>query len=137
MRSSLRHRSLLFLCIALLSACGGDDPTDPGGSDLSAAAGTWTLQTVNGNALPANLVEDGTPFVLHSGTLVLSANGNCTNAFTTTPQGQAQKTETLNCTFTVNGSVFSLTESNLTYSGSLTGSSLTVINEGNTLVYKR
>jgi hypothetical protein len=141
MRPSFRliKQSLLVFCVVGLSACGSDDPTDPGGDpvDYSAVAGVWTLQSANGDALPVQLVEDNTPFTLHAGALTLTANGTCQNSFTTTPQGEAQKTEVLPCTFTLSGSAFSYTESSLQYSGTLTGNSISLVNDGNTLVYTR
>ncbi len=131
------HQSLLVLCVACVSACGSDDPADPGGQDLSAITGLWTLQSVDGNALPVDLVEDGENFTLHAGTLMVSSNGTCTNSFTTTPEGETQMTETINCTFTFSGSLFSYVEEGITYSGTVSGNSLTILNDGFQLLYNR
>lgn len=133
------HQFLLVACVAGLSACSSDDdPNDPGnGDDLSAIVGTWTLQTVDGNALPVELVEDGENFILHSGRIVAASNNTCTNSFTVTPEGEPQETETVNCTFTLSGSLFSLTEEGVTYSGTLNGNTLSITNDGYLLAYTR
>lgn len=130
MRSTLRLVSYptLALAVTLLAACG-----DSTGPDTSAVAGTWTLQTANGQSLPTDLVENGTEFTLISGTLILGSDGTCTNNFVTDVAGSV----TLDCTFTLNGTAFTYTEPGDVVSGTVSGNTMTLNNDGNTLVYTR
>ena len=131
MRSSFRlvSFSLFVLGVAGLAACGSDSM----GPDHSAVAGTYTLQTANGLSLPVDLVEGGEPFTLHSGNIVLRADGTCTNTFVTTPS----RAGSLPCTFTLSGTTFSYNELGDVINGSLSGNTLTLTNDGNNLVYTR
>lgn len=72
-------RTTLVLGIALLtlSACGRGEPTAPPAAPTPASvSGSYTLQTLDGQALPFNVVEIGAyQAKLVSGTLVLNPDG--------------------------------------------------------------
>jgi hypothetical protein len=61
-------RSLLIVAAVVLSACGGSD-TAP---SLALFAGSYTLTSINGTALPAKRTDGLT---VKSGTLLVNANG--------------------------------------------------------------
>jgi hypothetical protein len=61
-------RSLLIVAAIVLSACGGSD-TEP---TFSVFAGSYTLTSINGTALPAKRTDG---FTVKSGTLLVNANG--------------------------------------------------------------
>ena len=110
-------RKLVLLAVGLvaLAAC-NNDSTSPNGS----VTGTYTLQTVNGNALPFTF-SDGA--VLVSDRLSLNGNGTYvdiatfSNGSTSTEQGL----------WSINNNLISFADQtdNISYQGSLSGSVLT------------
>jgi hypothetical protein len=79
--SSTRRASWLLLALAVLGAgCGGDDGSGP----PAPWVGTFTLQTMHGDALPATIIDlEGAPVMLNSASLVLRANGSYTRTYVT------------------------------------------------------
>ena len=115
----MRRLFLLALPIAL-TACGSDNTTT--GITLASLAGTWSLQTVNGAALPFTIsTANGMTVQLLSDTVTVAANGAFTSseAVKTTVNGQSTTT-TLPSTGTISlsGTLVSVA---FTGSGSGTG----------------
>ena len=80
-------RLLLAAAIPFLlgSSCpGSDDPAGPNGDAV--VVGNWTLQTLNGDPLPAPWSDNGETFTVTAGSLVVNANGTFT--FTETMTGE-------------------------------------------------
>lgn len=77
------RRSLTALAVALmlpLNACGDDD--DPTGPDVE-ASGTYELSTVNGEALPFTLAQEGADMLeVIDGLIELHADGTFTDSTT-------------------------------------------------------
>ena len=75
--SEWARRSLLVAFSAALAgtaACGGDSATGPGGA--RAAAGRYTIQTVNGKSLPVAIFADTNyTYEVTTGTLTLGVDG--------------------------------------------------------------
>lgn len=77
-------RAALALSLLVLPLAGCNDTTGPE-NDIEAAAGTYTLRTVDGSALPVMLSQNATSRVdITAGTLVLRGDGS----FTETLQGR-------------------------------------------------
>src|SRR6059058_5568114 len=125
------RRIALLLAVVALAACNSDS-TSPNGS----VVGTYSLRTVNGNSLPYTF-SDGS--VLVSDQLTLNSNGTYTdiatysNANSTPEQGY----------WSINNNLISFNDqlSNISYTGSLSGSVLTetfAVNNGTiTEVYQK
>ncbi len=114
----------------LLTACGDDDDiTGP-----ESIAGTYILQTVNGDALPATVqgVE------VSAASIQLNSNGTYTLSLTTEFFGEQTDTGT----FTVDGSTVNfLDEGDVDegdrFTGTISGDTLTIVDEGNTFVFRK
>jgi hypothetical protein len=119
----IKDMAAIAMAFAVLTttACGNDDksPTGPG-----AIAGTYTLDRVDGNALPVTLFEglvdvDGTPVQLRieltGGTMTLAANNTFSGNLTARVSAPGSPSETENLpvtgTYTVSGSSITLTSS--------------------------
>lgn len=135
-------RKLLPLFLALflpLAACGDDSPTDP----TEAAVGTYALVRVNGSTLPALVEQDATGKAdVLSGTLTLRSDKSYTETFNVrfTPAAGAVQTfpVTENGTFTVTNSTVQFKDSDgLTYTGTLSGNSLSYNVEGFAVTYQK
>jgi hypothetical protein len=61
----------LLLLLPVLAAC-EEDPAGPG----NAHVGVYTLESINGDEVPASFEEDGGVFTIIGATLTLNANGS-------------------------------------------------------------
>lgn len=128
-------RAFLTLLFFGLVAC-GDDATG-----LDDIAGTYTLQTVDGEGLPAVLEEVGTIFLLEitAGSTTLNQDMTCSvvSMFRVTDNGVAtNETVTDACTYTFDSGAVTLDVEGLdSASGSITGSTLTVTSDEVVFVY--
>jgi len=130
-------RAWIALAIVVAAgACGSNDSTSP----TLDASGSWNLQTINGSALPV-IIGSGTQAVtVLASTLTISANGNYNEVVTLRPVGT-----TTNTTFTeigtwsfTNGVVtFNDQTDAVTYTGSVSGNTLTENTAGFVSVYAR
>jgi len=107
----LRMRLLVALTLVTAAACG--DSTAP---TVASVAGTWTLKTVNGAALPATISGSGTNRTdVTGGTTTMTAAGAYSQSVSlaTVVSGQTT-TSTLNDvgTFAVSGSTITFTSAN-------------------------
>ena len=122
--------------LVVAGACGSDDSTSP----IVGAAGSWSLQSINGSVLPVTLGSGTQAVVVVTSTLTILANGNYNEVVTLRPAGA-----TTNTTFTeigtwtfANGVVtFSDQTDGITYTGSVSGNTLTEVVPGFTSVYSR
>ena len=129
------RKLFVVAALALAAACG--DSTSP-----SSVSGTYNLQTVNGAALPYVFQADNPKRELISEQLVLSANGTFTfnDVIRTTPTGGAPTTmpTTDSGTFTLTGNSIVFTFGGTSsIAGSVSGSTLTIIDTGVTAVYSK
>lgn len=135
----MRRFPKAWVAVALLvaaGACGSDDSTSP----TIGASGTWSLQTINGTALPVTIGSGSQAVSVIASTLTISSNGNYNEVVTLRPLGA-----TSNTTFTeigtwsfANGVVtFNDQTDGVTYTGAITGNSLTENTAGFVSVYAR
>jgi len=132
--------AVLLLAAVMLPACG--DSTGPG-LGLGVSTGTYTLQTINGNALPYT-VDDGagTVVVILSDAFTLQDGGRFTETFSlrVTENGTTTTESNTNAgAWTLAGTTVRLTfdVDGLSISGTLSGGVLTIVDEGLSLVYRR
>ena len=133
----IRRVFLAFLVFGLV-AC-DDDSTGP--EDI---AGTYTLVTVDGEALPVVAEEIGTTYVIEltAGSATLHEDLTCSLGFTqrVTDNGTVTTgTSTTLCTYTLNDGALTLTlpPLNDTIDGSISGSTLTLNGNVGVLVYRK
>jgi hypothetical protein len=127
------------LALTLAAACGSDSSTEPAAS----ISGTWSLQTINGGALPFNLgtLENGARLDVTNETLVI-ANGTYTATTTirTTLNGAAtNETDSDAGTVTTTGSTvtFKSTADATVVTGTLAAGTLSISQDGITLVFAK
>jgi len=132
-------RKFLILAALVLAACGSDST----GPKTVNVVGVYQLQTVNGNALPYSETSGGTTTSITADQLSLNADETfseitdyrVTDGVTTvTTQGAGIGVYT-----SANGAVsFTQTSPNAsTFSGSVSGNQLTIIEAGATFVFRR
>ncbi len=116
--------TMAVLAGGLLPAC-GDDPTGP-----ESVAGTYILQTINGEALPVTVQTD----VVSAGSLQLNSAGTFTLSFTIDGRPDSESG-----TFTVDGSTVTLVDEGDvdegdSITGTVSGNTITFVAEGDTFV---
>lgn len=135
----MRRFSRAWIAVAILvvaAACGSDDSTSP----TLSANGTWNLQSINGSALPVTIGSGSQAVTVIASTLTISSNGNYNEVVTLRPVGA-----TTNTTFTeigtwsfANGVVtFNDQTDAITYTGTVSGNTLTENTGGFVSVYTR
>jgi hypothetical protein len=136
-------RRLISVLLAVgLVACGGDS-TSPAPS----IAGTWSLKTVNGAALPYVILASGTTKIeLVSDVFTITANDASSGAFTqlttirSTQNGQVTSQSIPDAgTYTLNGTAvtFRFNSDGSVGTGSWSGNTITATEEGFAEVYQR
>jgi len=130
----MMRRLIPLVALAVAVACGSDSTTQP---TVASLAGTWTLQSVNGQPLPFTLTQTGTDKLeLLSDVVTATSNGTYTEVvqFRTTINGQSTTTSDSDVgTFTVNGTAVTLSSSatgNITGALSNNNNTLTLTEEG-------
>lgn len=115
------------------SSCGGDSSTAP-----QRLAGTYTLRTVNGTAVPATFTEVRSSLRINSGSIVINSGSTFSRTanYTTTLSGQSTTTNDVCAgTYTQNGNSISFdqpTSSNPNCGGAYNGT----WTSGNTLTVR-
>ena len=135
----MRRFPKAWVAVAMLvaaGACGSDDSTSP----PLGASGTWSLQTINGTALPVTIGSGSQAVSVISSTLTISSNGNYNEVVTLRPLGAASNTiftEIGTWSFTNGVVTFNDQTDGITYTGSISGNSLTENTGGFVSVYAR
>lgn len=131
------RKILTALAALLVIACG--DSTGPDTSHV----GTYTLLSVDGEALPVSFTDGFATIVLTSGHVTLNADGTFADVLSyTVTEGtdSYSDTETYSGTYTRSGSniTFNVTSPDPdTYRMTLSGTTLTQTDGGATLVYRK
>jgi hypothetical protein len=131
-------RVLLLAMIPAFAAC--DD--DGSGPELD-VTGTYQLQTINGATLPFVLLQTGTTYRLEvlSGEITLNSNGTFTEEATVREDDNGTittETQTVTGTYTQLNNAVSLRDTDgVTLTAAINGNTMTFIEDGVTLVYRR
>ena len=125
----------LLLALAVATVACGSDATEP--TTMASVAGTWSLSTVNGTALPYILAQSGADKLEWTADVIpATSTGSFTqiSSFRTTANGQVTTETTPDAgTFSLNGTAVTFTGS--TGTGALNGNTMTVTGQGFALVY--
>ena len=133
-------RRLLSLALALaIVGCGSDSSSEPTNASV---AGTWSLQSVNGGALPFILSPSNPKIELLSNVVNVSANGTWTSTTQTRTTIGTQATtasSTQSGTYTLSGSAVSIrsTDGSTVQAGSVSGNTLTLAQTGLVFIYQK
>ena len=117
-----RLLSLALFTVFATSAVACNDTTGPG----SAIAGTYTLRTVGGTAVPVQL----SGYQVIGGQIFLDANGNYTGITTIRPNTGAQYDDRIDGYWTVSGNQINLydqTDPNFPYVGNISNNTITIL----------
>jgi hypothetical protein len=124
-------------------ACSGDSPTNGDNNNPSASAGTYFLQTVDGQSLPAVLSQTSTDTTRVTGALLnLSGDGSYSESRNLRMTGDSGVTTVTFATgsWTQSGSTITFIQAlppPRTFTGSLSGNAITVIEAGLAWVYRK
>jgi hypothetical protein len=136
----MRRLSKAWLAVAVVltvGACGSDDnSTGP----FVGASGSWSLQQINGSALPVTLGSGSQAIAVLGSTLTISSNGNYNEAVTVRVAGDATNTtlsEFGTWTFTNGVVTFNDQTDGIIYTGTVTGNTLTENSGSFVSVYTR
>ena len=135
---------MVILAGGLLTACGdgggdGGDATGPGGTSIF---GTYTLETINGSSLPFVVFQVGNDKVeITAGSVQLNSDNtySVSVTFRLTEAGTVTtETDTGAGTFTATGSTIQFSDAgdgSGPFTGSISGNTLTIIDDGDTFVF--
>jgi hypothetical protein len=133
-------RFIACLLLVVTAACGSDAPTQPTSASVT---GTWRLQTVNGTALPFVAAQIGSDKVeLTSDVLTAVQSGSFTRMtqIRVTQNGQASTQSISDAgSYTLSGTAvtFTFDGDGSSGTGSISGNTLTVAEDGFAYIYKR
>lgn len=132
-------RRLLSLALALaIVGCGSDSSSEPTNASV---AGTWSLVSVNGAALP--FILSASPKIeLLSSVVTVASNGTFTSSTqtrTTIGTQATTSTSTQSGTYTLSGSAVAIrsTDGSTVQAGSVSGNTLTLAQTGLVFVYQK
>jgi len=133
-------RRLLVLLVPFALACGGDSSTAP---MTVSVAGTWDLQTINGTGLPYVVAQSGSNKVeLLSDVVTAVSSGSYTEIMqvrSTVNGVVSTQSQSDAGSFLLNGTAVQF-QSNTSFSsntGSISGNTFTLAENGFSYVYKR
>ena len=132
------RRSLLAMSVLGLVTCGGDDATGP-----ESVAGTYTLQSIDGQTLPGVILQVGTTYRLEftAGSITLNQNTTCGRSFEareTFGSTVTTSTRALACIYNFISERIRFNWSDgSTSSGSIVGSQLTLTEAGNVFIFRK
>lgn len=139
------RRAAVGAALLTLAACGGDSATSPGGCSTATAqcvSGSYTLQTINGKALPAFI--DGNTEQWSAASMVLNANGTISGSLTWKEYDNGKVvdsgTDSFAGTYTITGanSLKVIIEDDTPLAGTYgSDGSLTLVDTGVVLVFKK
>lgn len=130
-------RLALLGLVTAATACGDKDPGEP-----ISIAGTYQLQSVNGQSPPVTVAEDpGFKVEVLSGNFILAGNGNFTTTvdFRFTVSGEVTTdSDTYPGTYSVSGSTVTFKyDDGDTETATISGNTLTFNSDGTIVVFRR
>ena len=138
-KSATFARNALPWCLLLalgvfLSACKQDGNVVKG-KDFT---GVYTLESVNGNKVPATITHDGTALQIRSGTFTINADGTCRSRMVFVPPSGAEATREVSATYTREGAKLNMQWKDAGQTtGTIEGDTFSMDNEGMVLAYRK
>ncbi len=129
----------LVTAVVVAMGCSKSSTGPATGSTTAAEHGTYTLESLNGKALPTSIAEGGSQIEVTAGTLTLSAGSGLqvSSTFRASP-GATPQTRVVSGTYRLQGSSLTLTYTNGgSNGGTLNGATLQMTNEGVVWSYRR
>ncbi len=100
--------------------------------------GTYTLVSINGNALPYTMTHEPPGVRVTSGTFTINADGTCSSKMVFVPPSGQTMSREVGATWTRNGSKLTMTWQGAGMTtGAIEGDMFTMDNEGQLLAYRR
>ena len=101
-------------------------------------AGTYTLETVDGNKAPCTVQHDGHTLTVKSGTFIINPDGTCSSKVVFTPPSGGDATREVKATYTREGSKLTMQwEGAGMTTGTVEADSFTMNNEGMVFAYRK
>jgi hypothetical protein len=129
----------LRLCFVLaaglvMSACVNKKPVH----NQADFTGSYTLVSVDGKPVPANISHDGAAIQVRSGTFTINADGTCSSKTVFVPPSGSEVTRDVSATFTRDGSKLAMRWKGAGKTvGTIQGNTFTMDNEGTAFVYRK
>lgn len=116
-----------------ISACGAGKQTEKVN-----VAGIYSLISIGDNAVPATVSEGGHTLKVLSGSFTINDNGTCISKMIFVPQGGTEQTMEVNATYSISDSTLTMQWQNAgVTTGTISGNTFSMINEGVMLVFKK
>ncbi len=126
-------RIIVATLVLMTAACGSSSSAPTTRDEI----GTYTLVSVNGNAVPCDFAEGGAAARITAGSLTFAGGGTVHIGTSFTINGQPQSTD-VSGTYTRSGNSLTMHYSNGgANTATLSGATLTMMNEGVAWVYAR
>ena len=125
------------LSLLMLWAWSGCNQTAGVAGDQN-VTGTYTLVSVDGDKVPCAVKHAGTALTVKSGTFIINSNGTCRSKVVCSMPSGGDTVRDVKATFTAYGAKLSMKwEGAGTTSGTVTGDTFTMNNEGMIFVYHK
>jgi hypothetical protein len=122
------------LTLCLLTGCTRGDP------DLAKVdpAGTYSLVSLDGKAVPCEVMHGETPMTIKSGVFTINADGTCQSLMKFSVAGHEDVSREVQATYTLQGAQLTMKwEQAGTTLGRVDGNHFTMTNEGMVLAYQK
>ena len=107
-------------------------------SSADASSSVYTLATVAGNPVPADISHDGTSLQVRSGAFTINADGTCSAQTVFVPPSNKEVTRNVSGTYIKDGPTLTMQWKGAGKTvGKLEGDTFTMNNEGTVFVYKK
>ena len=117
-----------------MAACTGPKATGSG-ADIT---GVYTLVSVNGKPVPADLAHEGVALQVRAGTFTIRADGTCGTKTTFVPPGGTELVREVSATYTQSGARLAMQWQGAGKTvGTVEGQTFTMNNEGMLFVYRK
>jgi hypothetical protein len=135
MQSALALR-LSFACVMglAMAAC---TPKHASRADAD-IAGSYTLMSVDGKPMPADIAHEGAALQVRSGTFIIKADGTCSTKTVFVPPSGTELAKEVSATYTKDGQTLTMRWQGAgTTIGTIDGRTFTMNNEGLVFVYRK
>jgi hypothetical protein len=137
-RPTLRLSALFVLAAMTICALAGCRTDDPGSSAKVDPSGVYSLVSVDGKALPCEVMHGETPMTIKSGVFTINADHTCHSLMTFSAAGHEDVSREVKATYNLEGAELTMKwERAGTTVGRVDGNRFTMTNEGMVLAYEK